>query len=59
MIAVYLQVNARIQLEAIRLGSVNYLTPEEVENCTRRQLSPLSIDRAWDYWKMRSGCAGM
>ena len=59
MIAVYLQVNARIQLEAIRLGNVNYLTPEEVESCTRRQLSPLAIDRAWDYWKARAGCAGM
>lgn len=59
MIAVYLQVNARIQLEAMRLGNVNYLSPAEIAACTTRQMSPLSVDRAWGYWKARAGCAGM
>jgi len=56
MTAVYLQVNAKLQLQALQLGEPNYLTPEEVEKCTARQTSPLGLDRAWEYWVTRAGC---
>jgi len=54
-IAVYLQVNARIQLQALQLGTPDFLTPEETEKCSARQMSPLGLDRAWEYWCVRAG----
>jgi HCOMODA/2-hydroxy-3-carboxy-muconic semialdehyde decarboxylase len=53
--AVYLQVNARLQLDALRLGEPRYLSPGEVERATKRQFSPLALDRAWEHWRLRAG----
>ena len=55
MTAIYLQVNARLQLQALQLGTPDYLTADEVEKCTARQFSPLAMDRAWEYWSLRLG----
>jgi HCOMODA/2-hydroxy-3-carboxy-muconic semialdehyde decarboxylase len=55
--AVYLQVNAKLLLQSLQLGTPDYLTPEEIEKCTARQVSPLALDRAWDYWCARAGAA--
>ena len=57
--AVYLQVNARLQLQALQLGEPIYLTPAEIEAMTARQFSPLGMDRAWEYWVMRAGCGDL
>lgn len=54
-IAVYLQVNARIVLNALQLGTPDYLTPLEAEKTSARQMSPLGLDRAWEYWCVRAG----
>lgn len=59
MIAVYLQVNARLQMDALRLGQPRYLAPEEIEHMNKRQQSPLSIDRVWEYWRQRAGAADL
>ena len=55
MTAVYLQINARLLLQSLQLGTPDYLTPLEVESCTARQVSPLGLDRAWEYWSIRAG----
>lgn len=55
MTAVYLQVNAKLLLQSLQLGKPDYLTPLEAERCTARQTSPVSLDRAWEYWCMRAG----
>jgi ribulose-5-phosphate 4-epimerase/fuculose-1-phosphate aldolase len=55
MTAVYLQVNAKLLLQSLQLGKPDYLTPLEVERCTARQISSISLDRAWEYWCMRAG----
>ena len=55
MTAVYLQVNARLLLQSLQLGIPDYLTPLEVEKCTARMISPLGLDRAWEYWCVRAG----
>lgn len=55
MNAVYVQANARMQLQAMQLGTIDFLTPVETEKCIARQGSPLSIDRAWEYWCIRAG----
>lgn len=54
-IAVYLQVNAMIQLQAMQLGKFDHLTPLEAEKCNARQASPLGMNRAWEYWCVRAG----
>ena len=55
MTAIYLQVNARLQLQLTGCGEINALTPEEVALCTARQLGPLAMRKAWDYWVDRCG----
>ncbi len=59
MTAVYLQINARLQLMSMPLGDPKFLTPTEVELCCQRQFSPLGIDRAWEYWCDRAGCGDL
>lgn len=55
MTAVYLQVNAQVQLEALGLGRVEPLSDEEIALSAKTQLSPLAIDRAWEYFCRRAG----
>lgn len=47
--AVYTEVNARQQLQAMQLGAVNYLTAEECAAATAGVGS--QVNRAWNYWK--------
>lgn len=48
--AIYLDLNARMQAQAIALGGqVTYLDPEEA-----RRLPPGNYDRAWEMWKRRA-----
>jgi len=46
--AVYLEVNARIQSEAMRLGPVTYLNPAEAANIDAVNSS--QIERSWNLW---------
>lgn len=48
--SVYSEVNARYQLEAMKLGPVTYLSPGEVRTTAN---SP-NIERAWEFWKSQS-----
>ena len=48
---VYVDVNARLQLDAIGLGAVNYLTEAEGNATTATNTG--QIGRAWDLWKMK------
>lgn len=59
MTAIYLMINARIQSQAMQLGNPQFLSQKEAELCQQRQTSPLGLDRAWEYWVMRAGCADM
>ena len=49
--AVYTEVNARLQAEALKLGPVTYLTPEEATLSMRTNKGIQA--RAWELWK---GC---
>ena len=57
MKAIYLQVNARLQLQAMHIGRPDFLTPEEIELCTATQLSPLGLERSWEAWCRRAARA--
>ena len=48
--AVYTEMNARIAAEALRLGPVTYLTPEEAANVAA--VNDRQIGRAWDLWAL-------
>ncbi|MDB5409755.1 MAG: class aldolase/adducin-like protein [Rhodospirillales bacterium] len=50
--AVYAEVNARLQAEALRLGKVNYLTAEEAAAASA--MNDSTLNRAWDLWKTKA-----
>ena len=58
--AVYLQVNAKLQTEAMRLSDeVEYLSAGELA-LTKEMLSQqVGLDRAWEYWTRRASLAGI
>lgn len=55
-IAVYLPKNARVYMEALRLGEVRVLSPGEVEQKMVKNPNAPEIVRAWEYWAKRAGC---
>tara|TARA_B100000242_G_C42594268_1_gene280972 strand:- start:100 stop:423 length:324 start_codon:yes stop_codon:yes gene_type:complete len=54
MKAIYLQVNAKLQLQAMQIGEPDYLTDIEIQECTAMQQAPISLDRAWEAWCRRA-----
>jgi hypothetical protein len=44
-----------VLLNALKLGAPNALSPEEIERSSATQLSPLALDRAWEYFCQRAG----
>jgi ribulose-5-phosphate 4-epimerase/fuculose-1-phosphate aldolase len=55
--AVYTEVNARLQADALRLGEVTYLTPGEA--AAAAATNDGQINRAWDMWAAQAaGTAG-
>ena len=55
MIAIYLKVNAEVQLQAMAIGTPRGLSDREVELSRATQFSPLPLDRAWEYFCVRAG----
>jgi ribulose-5-phosphate 4-epimerase/fuculose-1-phosphate aldolase len=53
-ISVYLEVNARLQKEAMDMGEVKFLTPGEVDKVASRT-GAYGINRAWENWCRRAG----
>lgn len=50
--AVYVEVNARLQADALRLGPVEYLTREEAS--TAMEMIEGQVERPWQLWKRRA-----
>jgi ribulose-5-phosphate 4-epimerase/fuculose-1-phosphate aldolase len=50
--AVYTEVNAKLQAEAVRLGEPNYLTGAEA--ATADKVNDAQLSRPWELWKMRA-----
>jgi len=49
--AVYTETNARLQREAMALGAVTYLSPQEAEATER--LGDVGVERTWAFWKQQ------
>ena len=56
--SVYLPRNARVQMNAMRLGRIKPLSQGEIDarNAGYKPNSP-ETQRAWQYWAIRAGCA--
>jgi ribulose-5-phosphate 4-epimerase/fuculose-1-phosphate aldolase len=54
-IAYYLEVSAKLQMQAMAMGEVTYLTPGEVDLIIAKA-GPFSTDRTWENWCRRAGC---
>ncbi len=52
--SIYLQANAQLQMDAMRLGQVTYLSAGEIQEMTETQGKPLMGSRAWEYWAARA-----
>ena len=53
--AIYLKINAEVQLQAMTIGTPRGLSEGEVERSRATQFSPLALDRAWEYFCARAG----
>ena len=52
--AIYTQVNAKLQLQAMPLGNVKYLSAEEIALTPETLTGPLAMQRAWEYFARRA-----
>jgi ribulose-5-phosphate 4-epimerase/fuculose-1-phosphate aldolase len=52
-ISVYLEVNAKLQMQAMAMGEIRYLTAGEVDKVIGRT-GPYTINRAWENWCRRA-----
>jgi ribulose-5-phosphate 4-epimerase/fuculose-1-phosphate aldolase len=53
-LAIYLEVNARLQKQAMAMGEIKFLTAGEVDK-VRTRTSSYGINRAWENWCRRAG----
>ena len=53
-IAIYLELNAKLQMQAMSMGAIKYLTHGEVNAIIGRQKA-FSYNRAWENWCIRAG----
>ena len=58
-IGVYMPVNARVLLEAMRLGEVKALSRGEIEAHASMKPDDPAMVRSWEYWAVRAGCADL
>ena len=52
---IYMERNALLQMQAMALGSVRYLTPGEVEAASNMLQEPVVSNRTWHAWSTRAG----
>jgi HCOMODA/2-hydroxy-3-carboxy-muconic semialdehyde decarboxylase len=58
-VSIYLQLNARIQLQSMQLGDPVYLSPGEIAKGAETFFGELSVTRSWEYWRHRAGCSDL
>jgi ribulose-5-phosphate 4-epimerase/fuculose-1-phosphate aldolase len=53
-VSVYLEVGAKLQMQAMPLGEIKFLSPGEIDQIVAR-LNDYSLNRAWENWARRAG----
>src|SRR5262245_47713490 len=51
--SVYLEANAKLQMQAMAMGDIKFLSPGEVDTIIART-GPFTLNRAWENWCMRA-----
>lgn len=60
MTSIYAQVNARLQMQALQLGEITFLSPGEIEAMTTSEYgATMGRNRSWEYLRHRAGCDHM
>lgn len=59
IVAIYVQVNAALQLDAMKLGDISYLSDGEVRETAKLIEMPNVLTRLWDYFVNRADCRGI
>jgi ribulose-5-phosphate 4-epimerase/fuculose-1-phosphate aldolase len=52
-VSIYLEVNAKLQMQAMAMGDIKFLTAGEVDKVAART-GPYTINRAWENWCRRA-----
>jgi ribulose-5-phosphate 4-epimerase/fuculose-1-phosphate aldolase len=52
-ISIYLELNANLQMKAMAMGDIKFLSPGEVDTIIERTTG-FTVDRAWEYWCRRA-----
>ena len=52
-ISIYLEVNAKLQMQAMAMGDIKFLTAGEVDKVIART-GPYTLNRAWENWCRRA-----
>jgi ribulose-5-phosphate 4-epimerase/fuculose-1-phosphate aldolase len=50
MLALFLEESARLQTEAMKLGTPMFMERDEAEKIAKRTFKPASVERAWDHF---------
>jgi ribulose-5-phosphate 4-epimerase/fuculose-1-phosphate aldolase len=50
VLALFLEESARLQTDAMRLGTPMFLERDEAERIAERTFKPTSVERAWDHF---------
>ena len=50
MLALFLEESARLQSEAMKLGTPMFIERNEAEKIAKRTFKPASVERAWDHF---------
>ena len=53
-VSVYLEVGAKLQMQAMALGDIKFLSPGEIDQIVAR-LNDYTLNRAWENWARRAG----
>jgi HCOMODA/2-hydroxy-3-carboxy-muconic semialdehyde decarboxylase len=53
-VAIYLEVGAKLQMQAMALGEIKYLSAGEIDKIVAR-LNEYTLNRAWENWARRAG----
>jgi len=50
VLALFLEESARLQAQAMRLGTPMFMARAEAEKIAKRTFKPTSVERAWDHF---------
>jgi ribulose-5-phosphate 4-epimerase/fuculose-1-phosphate aldolase len=53
-ISIYVEVGAKLQMQAMQMGEVKYLTEGEIDTIANK-VGPYTLNRAWENWCRRAG----